>query len=71
MQFTTKCVVFVCIGIRESAEHNSESKIYYSGKTEKGLLKPTPVGSRGLIDYACMNLKLDLLTWLVEMLTVW
>ena len=40
MQFFSKIVFSICLGIHKSTEHNSESKKYYSRKTERGLLKP-------------------------------
>jgi len=40
-------VFFISLGIHKSMEHNSISKICLSWKLE-GLLKPPPLGSRGL-----------------------
>jgi len=45
MQFTTKCVFFICAGKHKSEEHNSKSENNYSEKHRR-LLKPP--GSRGL-----------------------
>jgi hypothetical protein len=36
MRFLAKCVLFICLGIPKSVEHNSEGKKILPGKTDGG-----------------------------------
>jgi hypothetical protein len=67
MRFLAKCVLFSCLGIPKSVKHTSEGKKNLARENRRGgLVKPPPLGSRGLNILTSLPVRISGILWMLN-----